>query len=173
MPKSIYKLSAKDLAPDIQLLLLLLKAQRLQEAVVRQVLKGACWWVANAQGRKDACDLWSKKAIELRASQESWDGIGLVHEHMVPRNVIEEEILALSNPTVEQIEKVLSRSRVCVVTADEDKQLREAKLGASLPDGASSSSGGVPRYQVAGIELSEVPFKCSNTTEDIAAPSDS
>lgn len=156
MPKSIYKLSPKDLAPDILLLLTLRNEGRLQEAVVRQVIKGACWWIANSQGRRDACDLWSKEARRLRKTSKTWDGLGLVHEHIVPRSVIEEEIITLDDPTLERIEELLRLSRVCVVTRDEDRRLREANLGARLPSGSSISEGGALRYQLVGIEVEEV-----------------
>lgn len=158
MPRSIFSLSAKELAPDILILLNLYKETKLHEAVVRQVLKGACWWVSNAQGRRDACDLWSKEALKLREGNDAWHGLGLVHEHMIPRNVIEDEILALPNPTVEQIEELLKLSRVCVVTEAEDERLRDLKLGSRLPNGERTTSGGKERYQLAGIELSEIPF---------------
>lgn len=159
VPGSIYSLTAEELASDIQRLLLLYRDNEIHEAVLRQVLKGACWWISNSQGKKDACDLWSEKALALRNASSSWQGLGLVHEHVIPRNVIEEQILALETPSVTDITELLLRSRVCVVTAEEDKCLREKGLRQRLPSGTSLADGGVARYLECGIKFSEVPYR--------------
>jgi len=160
---SIYSLKAEELASDIRILLELHHEKKIHEAVLRQVLKGACWWISNNQGKKDSCDLWSKKALALRRANDSWEELGLVHEHIIPRNVIEEEILALrGRPTVDQITALLLHSRVCVVTAEEDKCLREKGLRQKLPSATSLTAGGSARYVECGIEISEVPFGASD-----------
>jgi hypothetical protein len=155
MARSVYRLDAEQLAPDIALLLRLFREGQLHEAVVRQVLKGACWWVSNAQGRRDACDLWSKAALERRRANAGWNGIGFVHEHLIPRNVIEDAILALEHPTADAIKRLLALSRVCVVTPEEDEKLRKLGLRDRLPGDADLADALLERYHVAGIELSD------------------
>lgn len=156
MRRSIYALSAKQLAKDICRLLTMHRHGDLNEAIVRQVLKGACWWVANAQGRKDACDCWSKAARLVRNAANGWDGLGLIHEHIFPRKVIQEAIFTLVEPTEARIEELLLLSRVCVVTAGEDERLRAAGLTSSLPDGAALQIEDLmKRYDAVGIEFAD------------------
>jgi hypothetical protein len=160
VPKSIYSLSAQELAPDIRALLLLYRKGELREAVVRQVLKGACWWVSNAQGRKDSCDSWSKAALEARKGAPEWGGLGLIHEHIVPRSVIEESIIGLKEPSVERIAELLSFSRICVVTPEEDESLRKAGLGSVLPAGVGLSEAELTRrHKEVGIEWADEAFR--------------
>ncbi|MBX3627979.1 MAG: hypothetical protein KF892_23420 [Rhizobacter sp.] len=159
---SIYKLTAEQLAPDILLLLELYREKKLQEAIVRQALRGACWWGSNARNRNDACNLWSKKALALRQANSSWGGIGLIHEHIVPRSVIEEAIINLEHPTEQEVGALLKLSRVCVVTPDEDATLRKLGLRDSIPEADTLYEGGVRRYVLGGIELSEVSFAQSD-----------
>jgi hypothetical protein len=150
---SIYKLSAGDLAPDIFLLLVLHRTRKLHEAIVRQAIKGACWWISNAQGKSDSCNLWSKAALALRNGNPSRQGLGLIHEHIIPRSVIEDSIMQLDEPSVGKIAELLKCSRVCIVTADEDSRLRKKGLQRRLPKGSTPQDGDNGRYRLAGIEV--------------------
>jgi hypothetical protein len=156
---SIYKLTADELAPDILELIVLHREGKLHEAIVRQALKGACWWVSNNQGKNDSCSLWSTKALALRNANDSWKGLGLIHEHIIPRNIIEEEIMKLVEPSVEKIANFLKLSQVCVVTKDEDESLCKAGLQRKVPGDVPLPDGGNKRYFIAGIEFSEVPYQ--------------
>jgi len=159
---SIYKLTADELAPDILLLLVLHRTGKLREAIVRQAIKGACWWISNGQGMGDFCDLWSTDALALRNQKNSWHGLDLVHEHIVPRNVIEETIMQLEDLSVEKIAELLKHSRVCIVTAMEDSRLREKGLQRKLPEGSDLQGGGSDRYALAGITLAAVSYTASD-----------
>lgn len=158
MSNSIYTLTAKELARDISTLLYLYREGKLHEAVVRQAIKGACWWVSNAQGKKDDCDLWSEKALSLRQASSDWDKLGLIHEHIVPRKYIQNRLISLEDPTEPNVERLLSLSQVCVVAPDEDEMLRKHGYRDKPMTNDSGDLNIEGRYQAVGIRIANKPF---------------
>jgi hypothetical protein len=162
MPNSIYNLTAKELARDISTLLYLYRKGKLHEAVVRQAIKGACWWVSNGQGKKDDCDLWSEKALSLRQANSKWDKLGLVHEHIVPRKYIQNRLMCLEDPTESNVERLLSLSQVCVVAPDEDQMLRKKGYRDKPITNDSGELNIEGRYHAVGIQIAKKPFSPKN-----------
>ena len=143
-----------ELAENILLLIRLHRENKLHERVVRQVIKGACWWVSNKQGKKDKCALWSKAARQIRIEREVWDAqLGLIHEHLVPRNVIEEQIMNLNLPTADAVGFLLALSTVCVVTKEEDEALRKDGLRNNMTAQWKPGDDLFARYKAVGIAL--------------------
>lgn len=82
---------------------------------------------------------WSKDAVELFNSGDKDRVKGLIFEHVVPLNIIKQNILDLfkADATVDEVVAFLdSHLLVCVVTQEEDKKLSEygykTKLGVEL-----------------------------------------
>lgn len=89
--------------------------------VKKQVIDGALWWMADYAGKGVNCSFKSKLAIEKITRG---DMNGFVHEHIIPKKLIREKLMALSgHATIEQVEKLLCLSTYCLVTKEEDIRL--------------------------------------------------
>lgn len=82
---------------------------------------------------------WSKDAVVLFNSRDKDRTKGLIFEHVVPLNVIKQQILQLfeKDATVDEVVTFLDANLlVCVITQEEDKKLSEygykTKLGVEL-----------------------------------------
>jgi hypothetical protein len=97
-----------------------------------------------------AVPLWSTRALRSFAKYgrvEMRNGVAdaLRHEHVVPRDVIAGELLALAEPTEPTVREVLERRGIaCVVTVEEDRRLTARAFDPADP---------WRRYAEAGVEV--------------------
>ena len=119
------------------------------------VLADVAWVWSEYHGKYGGCRYWSKRALGMKDNTKT-----LCHEHIVPKKVIIDKILALKSPTKPKVNEILERYCIgCVVTRDEDKKLIKAGLRSAMPgnwDGVDPWA----RYKNVGIkvvELHDVP----------------
>ena len=95
----------------------------------------------------DGCRWWTKAAQASRTAPRQ-----LRHEHVVPRRVIIESLLALDSATYDIVRERLERWCIAaVVSKEEDQRLCAAGLNHRMPidwDGTDVWA----RYRVAGIQ---------------------
>ena len=79
----------------------------------------------------------------------------LVRDHAIPFVYLQNELLALENPTVESVKGLLDKYLVaCLITTDQDKQLNAIGLGRKMTD-KWKEVGCLARYKAIGIETEE------------------
>jgi hypothetical protein len=82
-----------------------------------------------------------------------------IYEHSIPAKVIRTEIL-ISDRTEEEIRLILKHSgQVALLLRTEDKKLKDAKLGSSMPSGWKLCDDHKARYKEVGIKLSRKLLK--------------
>ena len=112
------------------------------------------WVWSEWDGKHRGCKLWSAKAREVaeQVGKGPLRGI-LIHEHLVPKKLIREKLLALPSPSAVEIRILLDAWCIgVVVTKEEDKRLNDCGLGSSMPrdwDGKDVWA----RYTMAGIDV--------------------
>ena len=112
------------------------------------VLAEVVWVWSEFNGKYVGCKYWSLAAWKVRESDQKW-----IHEHVVPKSVIIERLMALSAPTFQAVNDVLQRFCIgVVVTHEEDQRLNKLGLRAKMPEGWD---GEYPwaRYKAANIEV--------------------
>lgn len=143
-----------ELAKNLALLLSLHDERELHKVVVGQVIKGACWWSSNELGKYDKCRYWSKRATATRDSSDTWKkDHKLVHEHVVPRKVIEDLIFKSKPRDAQQIERFLKLSFVCIVSEADNQALR--KFNSCMPESWEFGKCPWARYTACDIEWTE------------------
>ena len=117
------------------------------------LLDNICWVWSEFDGKLEGCRWWSKEARDLKNSPKE-----LTHEHAVPRKVIINHLLRITNATESVVGDVLQRWCVAVViTKAQDKHLNGAGLRQRMPvdwDGVDAWA----RYQA----IAMVPVDCSS-----------
>lgn len=126
-------------------------------AVIDQAL---ALWSAH-EGKLEGCRYWTRDAIFARREHLRYNGSGLpiqlvhqlVHEHIVPRNVIRTALLALPSPTATDIHALLDRYCVAaVITRPQDARLTALGLRSAMPHGWRFGNRWA-RYSHAAIEI--------------------
>jgi hypothetical protein len=112
------------------------------------VLSEAMWVWTEFEGKYDGCEHRSKAAWELRDQQKM-----LVHEHVVPKSIVIQRLLQLSNPTADSVNQLLaSYCKGAVLTREEDACLNRPGLRSKMPIGWDEKDVWA-RYASAGIVL--------------------
>lgn len=130
----------------------------LSRAAKVSVIDWACWRWTGSSGKYCGCPYWSRAALaELSTRGPGRWGEWCRHEHVVPRVVISEKLLALPDPTPPRIHEVLGLFAIgCVVTIDEDRRLSRGmrtKMPAAFGlEGHAMFQNAWARYREAGIE---------------------
>jgi hypothetical protein len=108
------------------------------------------WECRNQKNKDRVAKFRSRSAVGVRRG----DG-ALRCDHAVPFKYLQDELLKLSNVTVETIRPVLDRYGVTVlITGDDDQRLNKAGLRNKMPDGWNGLDP-LARYKAVGIELVE------------------
>lgn len=127
-------------------------------AVIDQALE---LWSAH-DGKYEGCRYWTKEALFAAHEHLRYKGQGLpiphehslIHEHIVPRNIIRDLLLTSSATTATQIESLLDLHCVgAVVTGLQNDQLTQAGLRASMPHGWHPGGDIWARYRECGIQI--------------------
>jgi|CXWL01.1.fsa_nt_gi hypothetical protein len=111
------------------------------------VLDDVVWVWSEFEGKRDGCRFWSELARRAIPSTK------LIHEHVVPQNVIIRRLLSLRQPSAASVKRVLNRFCIgVVVTHDEDRKLTRLGLRAKMPN---DWDGKTPwaRYSAANIKV--------------------
>lgn len=137
--------------------------QNVDEYISTMVLKRMLWSVTEHDEKgRDIKYLgqkyWSVEAIrhykKNNVGRKNKDFSGLRHEHSIPRNIIEKEILNLKEKNSQSIFEILDRKAYSVIiTADEDRKLQEKGLVKRMPEDCRDASDVFARYKATGIEI--------------------
>ena len=118
------------------------------------VLDQIIWVWSEFDGKHDGCRFWSNEALQSGSKRA-----GLIHEHLVPRNIIRSKIFALEMPDMHSIKCILEGTCIgVVVTKTEDDRLREFKLNKAMPDGWDGKDVWA-RYRKANIPVMDMRNK--------------
>lgn len=128
------------------------RERRSDPAYRRQLMKlidTTLWHFSEAAGKIHGCRYWSTGALrsyekhkKIVRKQDSPSEM-LQHEHLTPKSVMIRYLLSLSNPTVEQVRRVLDEYNIGVVITKEE----HGRLSATAtPDDPWN------RYRQAGVE---------------------
>ncbi|SEQ94399.1 hypothetical protein SAMN05216232_3749 [Virgibacillus subterraneus] len=119
------------------------------------------WAWKEYNGKYKGCKWWSEKAYEQYVKREENKTKGLIHDHVVPRDVIRQEILKMvtNNCTEEQLYNFFDRHLLgCVITKEEDNTFRKLGLrnilGCNLDTHTTWN-----RYEVAKISRKKVMWR--------------
>ena len=66
------------------------------------MLSEATWVWTEFEGKYHGCEYWSEAAWKLQDQQKM-----LVHEHAVPKSLVIQRLLELSNPTADSVNQLL------------------------------------------------------------------
>lgn len=135
----------------------------LHPRIKQQVLDGALWWMADYSGKGLDCPFRSKRANQICKSLGSGDEIknrGLIHEHIVPKKLIREKLMALNTPVDKKtVKRWLKLSVYCLVTKEsDDKVLNKSGFNQKMPNDNWKKENAIPdeiwaRYKASGIEV--------------------
>ncbi|MCX7166554.1 MAG: hypothetical protein NTV11_09790 [Rhodocyclales bacterium] len=135
---------------------------QLHSRIKQQVLDGALWWMADYSGKGLKCQFRSKKADGIckpLLPGSKVTGLGLVHEHIIPKNLIRGQLSKLTIPVdKEEVKRLLKLSAYCLVHKDDDAQLNKEKLRKKMPRVQWQISDAIPediwaRYKTSGVEI--------------------
>lgn len=103
-------------------------------AILRELLSVLLWKWTERNGKLLGCEIWSKKAIELYKHTNKITKINsvLVHEHIIPKKVLIDQML--KNSTIDNIKKILVNSKAAVILKEEDKKLNNNNLRENMPE---------------------------------------
>ena len=108
-------------------------------AVIDQALN--LW--SSHEGKYSGCQYWTPEAILAAHEHLRYEGQGLappyehriVHEHIIPRNIIRDILLNSQSLIASEIESLLKLYCVgAIITKPQDDKLTKAKLRASMPN---------------------------------------
>lgn len=97
-------------------------------------ISGSIWAWTERNG-KFGCELWSEEALKI---YEKYDGKFskmkkyLTHEHIIPRNIVEKNLLSCDG-SLESIKSIILKTQAAVITREEDK-LVSGKLRSRMPE---------------------------------------
>ena len=141
-----------EIAGNVCTILAMLKAGKLHRSVAQQVVKGAIWMSSNRRGRWLWSPYFSRAALNAIADNPNWRKDGeCVNDHIIPRAVIEREILGTDPSDADSIQRLLGLSFTCLLTKGEDQILRQIGLRQSMSDGSCLAEQQFTRYERAGI----------------------
>ncbi len=110
--------SRESIARDIAIIL---SHPDITDRTKRKFAQGAAWGWTEFDGKIDGCRWWSRAAIDARSRDPK---AKLIHEHVVPRKVIAEQLLKLNPITPDAVFSLLTRFAIgCIVTPEEDARL--------------------------------------------------
>ena len=116
------------------------------------VLSEVTWVWSEFNGKYKGCEHWSEEAWLLRDQPKR-----LVHEHIIPKKMLIEQLLQLSNPNAMSVKALLTRHCIgAVITREEDRRLSNSGLRSKMPEGwvwNENESDVWARYSLAGIKL--------------------
>lgn len=114
--------------------------------IVEEVLKGALWWSADYTGKGLKCQFRSETAHNriLRHAIKDIKGQEFVHEHIVPKTLILEELLKLNtgcnlDTLAIDVERLLNLSIYCLIDIQgnsPDKEIDKNGMRQKMPNSA-------------------------------------
>ena len=85
------------------------------------VVNQACWTWTEFDGKYSGCRFWSQQALDRKSEQALPK---LIHEHLVPRAVVADLLLAMHCPSAKDVFQVFDKYLIAViVTPEEDKKI--------------------------------------------------
>lgn len=116
------------------------------------VLNEIFWVWSEFDGKISGCKYWSKKA---KKEYEINKKVKLIHEHIVPREVLRKMIFDMDSPTPKSLKEILSKYCIgVVVTKEEDEALDALGLRSEMPENWDGSDAWA-RYKMANIILAD------------------
>ena len=105
------------------------------------VIHDVTWVWTEFYGKYVGCPYWSEEALKLYKNKNEIinfsNGKYLRHEHIVPRNIVINELLNLKEITKKKVKTILENTLIgVIITKEEDKLLLKDKMPAKL-DGKS------------------------------------
>lgn len=104
-------------------------------------------WEKKMGAKFDAAKYISEKAITLSFGQRE-----VVYDHMIPFNYLQNELLDMQEPSLDQIKAVLESYPAAIITREEDKRLTQLGLRSKMPDDWDGHNI-FARYNHAGITV--------------------
>jgi hypothetical protein len=127
---------------------LVLSDERLHRGTKYAVVDQVLWVWSEFDGKHTGCKYWSKAARASGSKRE-----GLIHEHLVPRDIVRKKVFGLRNPTPAAVRRTLTTWCVgVVVTKAEDDRLNELGLRQAMPESWDKRDKWA-RYKAAKIEI--------------------
>jgi len=109
------------------------------------VLSEVVWVWSEFYGKYQGCPWWSVEASKQKEEKN-------IHEHVIPKKVLIQALFSMDKPNEREVYDYLERHCIgVVVTKEEDKRLRDLKLGSKMPEDWNGEDVWA-RYQLAGIE---------------------
>lgn len=112
------------------------------------VFDNAMWVWTEFEGKYKGCEYWSEAALDFADDERK-----LVHEHAVPKKLLIEMLMNLSNPSSDSVQQMFQNyCKAAVITKAEDASLNRLGLRSKMPadwDGKDPWA----RYKAAGIIL--------------------
>ena len=144
-PKNIRYRTKEIICRDVSFIL---RCNELHPGTKLAVVDQVFWVWSEFDGKHAGCRYWSKEAIDSGLKNK-----GLVHEHLVPRKIVREMLLNLTDPTPEAIQSIFERYCIgVVVTQKEDARLNELGLRSKMPSDWDNKNI-FARYESAGIDV--------------------
>ena len=123
------------------------------------VLSEATWVWTEFDGKDNGCKYWSEAAWKVQDDRRQ-----LVHEHVIPKSIVIQRLLALSPATAESVNQLMgSYCLGAVITRKEDAHLNSHGLRSTMPLDWDEQNAWA-RYEHAGIVLRQ-PTGLANATE--------
>lgn len=146
------------------LILILLSREDIKNPAVKNILRFLVREASNCTSDLPCYDnklgskMTSAKAIEKIGKITDGDYSGLVGDHVVPVSVINERLIKLESVNIDIIKSTIAELAIrAVITKDEDDHLHKIKYKKEMPEDWDGNI--FARYQKAGIELKDVPYK--------------
>lgn len=94
------------------------------------VLNNVCWTWTEFDGKYRGCRYWSKMARMARSIDRK---AKLIHEHVVPRQVVIDALMAMKSPTPENVYQVLDRFLIAVIVTPEEDAYLSCEHQSTMP----------------------------------------
>lgn len=142
----------------------------ISEPARQNVLDEISWkYTETGKGKNLCCKYWSEKAIDqykknIENNEEKDKNKGLVHEHVIPRDIFINTILKMikdkSNTEIITKEELDKRLIACVITKEEDEMLSKKTMpGKDAGKGFFDIKDIWGRYKKTGIKVFEVELE--------------
>ena len=93
------------------------------------VLSEITWVWTEFHGKYDGCKYWSKEALKVKNSRAE-----LIHEHVVPKKVLIEQLIDKQNLFPQEIYCFLEKFCIgAVITKKEDQKINDVGLRSKMP----------------------------------------
>lgn len=125
-----------------------LRSQTLHYGTKRAVVDQALWVWSEFDGKYAGCPIWSQAAKGSGLKSK-----GLIHEHVVPREIVRTKLFDLTAPTPESVSAVMTEWCIgAVILKTEDDLLNRAGLNSRMPENWDGNDR-FARYRAVGIKI--------------------